>query len=150
MKIAMKFLSILFFVLMLSDTTAADKTEVSQGDKVTIVTPQVVARLCPYPECGQEQHITRIPQGTILEIDGIMQTGTKEWPVFWFEVTFKGKKGWISIFDTDKQPGVKQNNKKSTTQDNFNAKIATTEKSSEIKRLEEIVRKVPASKASEN
>ena len=75
-----------------------------ESDKVTIVTPNTVARLCPYPNCGQNQHITRIPKGTVLEVKGIMdvQSGRLP-PVKWFEVTYKGKKGWISIFDTDKQ-----------------------------------------------
>jgi hypothetical protein len=44
---------------------------IKQGDKVTIVTPETMARLCPYPNCGQDQHITRIPKGTVLTIEGI-------------------------------------------------------------------------------
>jgi hypothetical protein len=149
MRSAINFLLVMFFVSMLSDATAY-ATDIRQGEKVTIVTPQVIARLCPFPECGQEQHITRIPQGTVLEIDGIMQTGSKAWPVLWFDVTFKDKRGWISIFDTDKQPGLLRNNKKSTSQEDLKAKVAVTEKNQEINRLEEIVRKIPASKAGEN
>ena len=78
-------------------------SEVKQGDKVTVVTPDTVARLCPYPNCGQNQHITRIPKGTILEIEGIIDVKSGRLPpVKRFEVTYKGKRGWISIFDTDK------------------------------------------------
>ena len=45
--------------------------ELKQGDKIKIITPETLARLCPHPNCGSNQHITRIPQGTILEIEGI-------------------------------------------------------------------------------
>jgi hypothetical protein len=79
-------------------------SEIKRGDKVTIVTPATMARLCPYPDCGQNQHITRIPKGTVLEVEGIMDVKLSNQvpPVKWFEVTYKGKRGWISIFDTDK------------------------------------------------
>jgi hypothetical protein len=76
--------------------------EVRQGDKVTIIVPGTVARLCPYPNCGQDQHITRIPKGTVLEVEGIMDVKSGILTVKWFEVTYKGKRGWISIFNTDK------------------------------------------------
>ena len=77
-------------------------SEVKQGDKVTIITPGTVARLCPHPNCGQNQHITRIPKGTILKVEGIMDVKSGILTVKWFEVTYKGKRGWISIYDTDK------------------------------------------------
>jgi hypothetical protein len=78
-------------------------SEVKQGDKVTIITPGTVARLCPHPNCGSSQHITRIPKGVVLEIEGIMDVKSGMLPaVKWFEVTYKGKRGWISIFDTNK------------------------------------------------
>ena len=79
-------------------------SDVKQGNKVTIVTPGTVARLCPHPNCGQNQHIARIPKGTILEAQGIMDVKRGILTVKWFEVTYKGKRGWISIFDTDKAP----------------------------------------------
>lgn len=77
--------------------------EVNQGDKVTIITPDVNARLCPSPNCGSNQHIARIPKGTMLEIQGIMKVKNRMFSVKWFEVTYNGKRGWISIYDTDKQ-----------------------------------------------
>ncbi|MGD2098352.1 MAG: hypothetical protein PVG35_12270, partial [Desulfobacterales bacterium] len=46
----------------------ADEIEV--GDTVTIVTPGIVARLCPQPACGPDQHLTRIPEGTVLTVQG--------------------------------------------------------------------------------
>ena len=76
---------------------------IKQEDKFTIVTPETMARLCPYPNCGQDQHITRIPEGTVLEIEGIQSVKSGRMPaVKWFEVTYKGKKGWISMYDTNK------------------------------------------------
>ena len=78
-------------------------SETKQGDKVTIVTPGTVARLCPHPNCGQNQQITRIPKGTVLKIEGRMDVKSGMMTVKWFEVTYKGKRGWISIFDTNKQ-----------------------------------------------
>jgi hypothetical protein len=77
-------------------------TEVKQGDTVSIVTPGTVARLCPYPNCGQNEHIARIPKGTVLQVEGIMEVKSGILAVEWFEVTYKGKRGWISVYDTDK------------------------------------------------
>jgi hypothetical protein len=67
--------------------------EIRPGDKVTVVTPGVEARLCALPACGPDQHITRIPEGTVLTV------GT--FKVKWFEVVYAEKRGWISIYDTD-------------------------------------------------
>ena len=78
--------------------------EIKQGDKITIITPETVARLCPSPNCGQDQHITRIPEGTVLEVEGIMDVTSGVLTVQWFELTYKGKRGWISIYNTDKAP----------------------------------------------
>jgi len=82
-----------------SEVTAG---EVRQGDTVTIVTPGVEARLCPHPMCKPDQHITRIPQGTRLKIDDILDAKIGTFKVRWFEVTYEENRGWISIFDTDK------------------------------------------------
>jgi len=102
---AFEHLLISFWLLVMVPSIALDvyAGEVRQGDKITIVTPDTVARLCPYPNCGENQHITRIPKGTVLEVEGIMDVKSGMLPaVKWFEVTYKGKRGWISIFDTDK------------------------------------------------
>jgi hypothetical protein len=93
---------LLLFGIMGSVTMAA-AGDVKQGDKVTIVTPGTMARLCPYPNCGQDQHITRIPKGTSLKVEGINDVKAGMMTVTWFEVTYKKKRGWISIYDTDKQ-----------------------------------------------
>ena len=102
----MKRLTLLIFLvsIIMSIGLNVRAAELKQGDKIKIVTPGTVARLCPHPNCGVNQHITRIPQGTDLTIEGIMNVKFGPLPpVKWFEVTYKGKKGWISIFDTNAQ-----------------------------------------------
>ncbi len=93
------------YLLVLSSfiPTTVWSGNVKQGDKVTISTPETVARLCPHPNCGQNQHITRIPKGTVLKVEGIMTVKSGRMKVTWFEVTYKGKKGWISVYDTNRQ-----------------------------------------------
>lgn len=96
---------IAFFLsfLLCNFTTTAIADEIKQGDKVKIITPGTMARLCSYPNCGTDQHITRIPQGTVLVIDGITDVTSGRISVKWFEVKYIEKRGWISIYDTDKQ-----------------------------------------------
>lgn len=84
-------------------TTTAIATEIKQGDKVKITTPGIKARLCQYPSCGEEQQITRIPVNTILSIESIKDVHSGNMSVKWFEVKYKKNRGWISIYDTDKQ-----------------------------------------------
>ena len=95
-------LFILIFVFLISITWNSSASDVKQDDLVSIVTPGTVARLCPHPNCGQDQHIKRIPKGTTLVVEGIMDVDNGFMSVTWFEVSYKGKRGWISIFDTDK------------------------------------------------
>ena len=90
-----------FLVLTLAQISIS--AELKQGDKIKIVTPETVARLCPYASCGSNEHITRIPQGTILEIEGINTVKSGMMSVKWFEVKYKKDRGWVSIYDTDKQ-----------------------------------------------
>ena len=75
--------------------------DVKPADRLTIVTPGIEARLCPQPGCGPGQHITRIPQGTILTIQNteIFEIGT--FKVKWFAVVYQNQPGWVSIYDTD-------------------------------------------------
>jgi hypothetical protein len=93
-------ISILTFCLLAQTALCGS---VKQGDKVTIVTPDTIARLCPYPMCGSGEHLTRIPEGTSLKVIGINNVKSGMMGVTWFEVEYKKKKGWISIYDTDKQ-----------------------------------------------
>jgi hypothetical protein len=84
-----------------SDVFAA---EFKPKDKVTIVTAGAVARLCPHPGCGPDQHISRIPKGTVLKVEGLKDYAIGTFKVKWFEVVYKENRGWISIYDTDKAP----------------------------------------------
>lgn len=76
--------------------------EVKVGEPLTIVTPGIEARLCPQPACGPDQHITRIPEGTVLTIQGMDVFAIGTFKVKWFEVVYKNQRGWISIYDTNK------------------------------------------------
>ena len=78
--------------------------EVRPNDKITVVTPGTVARLCPHPGCGPDKHITRIPEGTTLSVKAIENYTIGTFKVKWFEVVYKENRGWISIYDTDKAP----------------------------------------------
>jgi len=97
------FVIIIYLAISLFASSLVYSAEAKQDDKVTIVTPDVVARLCPTPNCGTNRHITRIPKGTVLIVEGITIVKTGFLKTKWFEVTHEGKKGWISIYDTDKQ-----------------------------------------------
>ena len=77
----------------------ASKTK--PGDTVTIVTSGTEARLCPQPGCGPDQHISRIPKGTALRVEGIQDYAIGTFKVKWFAVVYQNQQGWISIYDTD-------------------------------------------------
>lgn len=87
-----------------SPPDVSDLPGVKVGDKVTIITPGALARLCPRPSCGQDEHLARIPRGVVLEVEGVTDVTTGMASATWFEVTFKGKRGWVSAYDTDKAP----------------------------------------------
>jgi hypothetical protein len=103
MRVLTKFLAVMsllvFIPCIASDALSG---EIKQGDKVTIITPGTTARLCPHPMCAPGQHITRMPEGTVLKVEGIQDAKIGTFAVRWFEVTYEGSRGWISIFDTDK------------------------------------------------
>ena len=88
-------------ILLISIGSAVYANDVKQGDQLTIVTPGTEARLCPQPGCGPNQHITRIPQGTVLTVQNteIFEIGT--FKVKWFAVVYQDQSGWVSIYDTD-------------------------------------------------
>jgi len=71
---------------------------------IRIVTLDNRARLCPKANCGQGQEILRIPTNTRLEVQSKIFINLRLWDVVWYEVIYKGKKGWVSEFDTDKAP----------------------------------------------
>jgi hypothetical protein len=86
--------------------TASRAENVKKGDIVTIVTPGTEARLCPQPGCGPDQHITRIPAGTVFTVQDTEVFAIGTFKVKWFEVIYENQHGWISIFDTDKSKSV--------------------------------------------
>jgi hypothetical protein len=76
--------------------------EVKLGDKVTTVRPGNLTKLCPFPGCKEGQQIIRIPEGTVLKVEGVMNVRDGHSTTKWIETTYKEKRGWIIIFDTDK------------------------------------------------
>ena len=74
------------------------------GDAIKIITPGTKARLCPKPLCKQDQELTRIPANMELKVEDISRERLPMWDVVWYKITYKGKKGWVSEFDTDKAP----------------------------------------------
>ena len=91
--------ALLVLALMAANAFSDD---ISQGDTVSIVTPGEAARLCPAPKCEDDEKLTHIPEGTRMEIEGIMNVKSGMRDAMWFEVRYKGERGWISIYDTDK------------------------------------------------
>ena len=100
---AFNYFSVLLLLLAVAPCMASDVyvSDVKLGDKVTVVGPGSVTKLCPYPDCRQGQHVTRIPEGTVLKVEGMMNVKYGDSTMKWFETTYKEKRGWISIFDTD-------------------------------------------------
>jgi hypothetical protein len=113
-KVSKVFLAVMLtLVMVLSMALVANADEIKQGDKVIIVEPGNGARLCAYPRCGKGQTITFIPEGTVLEVEGIREVNTDVvlstgygWIDYvreqWLQVTYEGKSGWISKSETEK------------------------------------------------
>ena len=101
-KIILYFSSIL--VLAVGAFSLAYASDVSKGSKVVIVTQGVTARLCPVPDCGTDNEITRIPKDTILIVKEIKKVKHGMMPaVKWYAVSYSGKEGWVSMYNTDNQ-----------------------------------------------
>ncbi len=105
-----KTVGLLFLIILVFLPTSIYSSEVQKGDSVIIVTLGVRARLCPYPDCGQDAHIARIPEGTILVVRMIMNIALKLWTVPWYQVNYRGTTGWISMYDTKIAPSHLQSN----------------------------------------
>ncbi len=76
--------------------------DVKLGDKVTTVRSGNITALCPFPGCEKGEHIARIPKGTVLKVEGMINVRYKNSTAKWVETTYKDKRGWISIYDTKK------------------------------------------------
>ena len=59
-------------------------------------------RMCPLPNCGEGEQIGRIPAGTVLEVEGDHSVCLPIWDVTWYQVTYEGRTGWVSVFETDR------------------------------------------------
>ena len=114
MQVSKVFLAVMLtLVMVLSMALVANADEIKEGDKVIIVEPGNGARLCEVPQCGKKQTIAFIPEGTVLEVEGIREVNTDvvlaigySWIEYvreqWFQVTYEGKSGWIKRSDTEK------------------------------------------------
>lgn len=100
--VRMQKILILLTILAIATTVMAGQ-KIKQGDTVRIVTPEVVARLCPYPSCGLDEHIPRIPVNTELKVEGINTIKHGMMKTAWFEVKYNNLRGWVSMYDTDAQ-----------------------------------------------
>jgi hypothetical protein len=74
------------------------------GDTIKIITSENQARLCPKPFCKQNQELLRIPANTKLKVEEVSNERLPMRDVVWYKISYKGKKGWVSEFDTDKAP----------------------------------------------
>lgn len=95
------FLVFLCYLLIGSFAPEIHADEIRPGDKVIVVTPGIEARLCPLPACGPDQHIIRIPEGTVLKVENTEDFVIGTIKVKWFEVVYEENRGWISIYDTN-------------------------------------------------
>ena len=77
---------------------------VTPRNVIKIVTPQDKARLCPKLDCDLGQEILRLPTGTQLVVESSAKFSLPNWDVVWYQVTYKGKQGWVSEFNTDVKP----------------------------------------------
>jgi hypothetical protein len=114
MQVSKVFLAVMLtLVMVLSIALVANADEIKEGDKVIIVEPGNGARFCEVPQCGKKQTIAFIPEGTVLEVEGIREVNTDvvlaigySWIEYvreqWFQVTYEGKSGWIKRSDTEK------------------------------------------------
>ena len=95
--------SVLLLIMIAAPCFASDDdvSDIKLGDKVTVAGTGSVTKLCPYPNCRQGQHVTRIPEGTVVKVEGMMNVKHGDSTLKWFETTYKKKRGWISIHDTD-------------------------------------------------
>lgn len=65
------------------------------GHTIEVVTPDNRARVCPYPFCGEGEHIARIKTGTKFKIIDYVK---KQWG-YAIEINYQNKVGYISEFD---------------------------------------------------
>ena len=67
---------------------------------IKIVTPGNRARFCSEPDCGRGTEISRLPTNIILETKGSTRIKSVYMEATWYNVTYEGKTGWVSEYDT--------------------------------------------------
>ncbi|NCC04675.1 MAG: hypothetical protein EOM37_11685 [Proteobacteria bacterium] len=85
--------SLIFIICLCSSVLAGELPVI--GQSIEIVTPDDRARVCPYPFCGDGEHIARVQTGTKFKIIDYVK---KQWG-YAIEINYKGKVGYISEFD---------------------------------------------------
>ena len=79
----------------------------TKGSVIKIDVPGNRARLCPNAWYCEECELLRLPTNTKLVVKSVLRvryTPSAPWDVIWYKVTYKGKEGWVSEFNTDKAP----------------------------------------------
>ena len=97
-------MSLLLVIVPSAVADPDDAVVANIGDTIKIITPGTKARICPKPLCKEDQEIMRIPANTELKVEEVSRERLPMWDVVWYKITYKGKKGWVSEFDTDNAP----------------------------------------------
>ena len=74
---------------------------------IKIVTPGNRARLCSEPDCGRGTELSRLPTNIILETKGSTRIKSGYMEATWYNVTYEGKTGWVSEYDTKPTKPIK-------------------------------------------
>lgn len=86
----------------------SQESEPAPPDSLTIVTPDNRARLCGNTECPQGSELARISTGTKLVPRDSVVVRSPAVDVTWYVVEYKAKRGYVSIYNTDRpQPKFK-------------------------------------------
>jgi hypothetical protein len=101
---ALILISMLLGIVSSANAGPNDPPIAKVGDIIKIITVDGRARLCPKPLCNQDQELLRIPTNTELKVEEVSRERLPMWDVVWYKITYKGKRGWVSEFDTDKAP----------------------------------------------
>ena len=98
-----------------SDTSTGSESRAQRVEEpeplpptITVVTADNRARLCRTPACGDGEELARVPTGTVLDVQAKRSVRLPRWDVIWYQVSFKGKQGWVSEFETNLAPPTRR------------------------------------------
>ena len=98
-------LTLTLFLGFQQTSVAAERLPIAKpGDVITMTARNPDGPLCPNFGCSQRLYTTRIPTGTKLRV---LQVRMLKQPIFdvpYYLVEYKGKKGWVSEYLTDRSP----------------------------------------------